>query len=106
MMKMAGRKRVNTEVSRIIVAVVTAAGCSLCAYGQQARNGMTQSTQAPPDIPIRARQSASELTTQNYDRVAATVPQIREVLLADPGVMVELKRWVAHALSLGLLSSL
>jgi len=104
-MKMAGikprrkRRKLKTTLSKIIVVVVTAAGYSVCAYGQQARNGLTQSTQAPPDIPIRARQSASELTAQNYDRVAATVPQIREVLLADPGVMVELKRWVAQETS-------
>jgi hypothetical protein len=74
-MKMAGRKRVNTKLAKIIVGVLIAAGYSICAYGQQPRNGMTQSAQAPPDIPVRARQSASELTTENYDRVAATVPQ-------------------------------
>ena len=98
-MKMAGRKRVNTKLAKIIVGVLTATGYSTCTYGQQPRNGMTQNAQAPPDIPVRARQSASELTTENYDRVAATVPQIKEVLLADPGMMVELKRWVAQEAS-------
>jgi hypothetical protein len=71
MMEMTGRTRPNTKLSKIIIVVVAAAGCFLCAYRQQSRNGMTQSTKAPPDIPLRSRQSASELTTENYDRVAA-----------------------------------
>lgn len=36
-----------------------------------------------------------ELAMQNLDRVAASAEQIEEVLRKDPGLMVELKRWVA-----------
>jgi polysaccharide export outer membrane protein len=36
-----------------------------------------------------------ELAIQNLDRVAASAEQIEEVLRKDPGLMVELKRWVA-----------
>ena len=37
----------------------------------------------------------SELAKENLDRVAASSFQIREVLLDDAGLLVELKRWVA-----------
>ncbi len=37
----------------------------------------------------------SDLAKDNLDRVAASSIQIREVLLKDAGLMVELKRWIA-----------
>jgi len=37
----------------------------------------------------------SELARQNMERVAATVGQLVAVLHRDPGLMVELKRWIA-----------
>ena len=39
--------------------------------------------------------SASGLALQNLSRVAASVAEIRGVLTKDPGLMVELKHWVA-----------
>ncbi len=39
--------------------------------------------------------SLSELTNDNLDRVAASTAQIAEILNANPGLFVELKRWVA-----------
>ncbi|HEY6126865.1 MAG TPA: SLBB domain-containing protein [Candidatus Acidoferrum sp.] len=47
--------------------------------------------------PQRAKriQEGSELTKGNLDRVAASAGQIREILLKDAGLLVELKRWVA-----------
>jgi polysaccharide biosynthesis/export protein len=39
--------------------------------------------------------TASDLARQNFDRVAASADQIKVVLHKDPGLMVELKRWVA-----------
>ena len=36
-----------------------------------------------------------ELAKDNFDRVAASALQIKEVLLKDPGLLVELKRYVA-----------
>lgn len=39
--------------------------------------------------------SQSELARQNMERVAATVGQIVAVLHRDPGLMLELKRWIA-----------
>ena len=47
--------------------------------------------QAPQDQAI----SASELAKDNLDRVAASESQITAVLNANPGLFVELKRWVA-----------
>src|SRR5256885_16482711 len=39
--------------------------------------------------------SASELAKDNLDRVAASEGQITAVLNANPGLFLELKRWVA-----------
>lgn len=46
-------------------------------------------TQSP--LPIRS----SELGRENLSRVAASAVEIRVVLRKDPGLMLELKRWVA-----------
>jgi hypothetical protein len=40
-------------------------------------------------------QDSSDLARENLRRVAASAGQIREVLVKDTGLMVELKRWVA-----------
>ncbi len=37
----------------------------------------------------------SELASENLSRVAASAAQIEEVLRKDPGLLVELKRWIA-----------
>jgi protein involved in polysaccharide export with SLBB domain len=42
-----------------------------------------------------ARVAPSDLAAQNNSRVAASAAQVREVLQKDPGLMVELKGWVA-----------
>lgn len=47
--------------------------------------GAQQQSTAPP----------SDLATGNLDRVAAPTTQIEEVLRKEPGLLVELKRWVA-----------
>src|SRR5208283_4614491 len=39
--------------------------------------------------------SQSELARQNMERVAAPVGQLVNILHRDPGLMVELKRWIA-----------
>jgi protein involved in polysaccharide export with SLBB domain len=44
---------------------------------------------------LRPQAGLPELAIQNLDRVAASAEQIEEVLRKDPGLMVELKRWVA-----------
>jgi protein involved in polysaccharide export with SLBB domain len=44
---------------------------------------------------LRPQTGLPELAIQNLDRVAASAEQIEEVLRKDPGLLVELKRWVA-----------
>src|SRR5579871_1680688 len=39
--------------------------------------------------------SMSDLASQNMSKVAASASDIKAVLLKEPGIMVELKRWVA-----------
>lgn len=56
--------------------------------------------QAPPDTRTPQRSFArlpeqSDLSKENLGRVAASATQIREVLVKDAGILVELKRWVA-----------
>lgn len=46
-----------------------------------------------------ANQEASELENENLLRVAASPSQIQDVLLNEPGILVELKRWVAREAS-------
>jgi polysaccharide export outer membrane protein len=44
---------------------------------------------------VTRKPDLSELAEDNYSRVAASSAQIREVLVIDAGLLVELKRWVA-----------
>jgi len=46
-----------------------------------------------------ANQEVSELENGNLLRVAASPTQLQEVLLKEPGILVELKRWVAREAS-------
>src|SRR6266568_209173 len=41
------------------------------------------------------RDRVSDLAKENLGRVAASSAQLQAVLLKDPGILVELKRWVA-----------
>lgn len=56
------------------------AACCIGVFGQ---------TQQPPPVP------QSELSRQNMSRVAASSGQLIAILHRDPGLMVELKRWIA-----------
>src|SRR5215813_4574323 len=38
---------------------------------------------------------SSDLSRENLSRVAASAPEVKAILSKDPGIMVELKRWVA-----------
>jgi polysaccharide export outer membrane protein len=51
----------------------------------------TQAQQQPGNIPT----SMSDLASQNMNKVAASAAEIKAVLLREPGIMVELKRWIA-----------
>jgi polysaccharide export outer membrane protein len=67
-------------------------------YGQS-QNSQAQATEKSRaqvnDSLSRRKPELSELAEDNYSHVAASSVQIREVLLIDAGLLVELKRWVA-----------
>jgi protein involved in polysaccharide export with SLBB domain len=69
------------------------------ALGAVAQQQPQKKTTAPADVPPPPRRLESELAKANYDRVAASAPQIKEVLLRDPGLLVELKTWIAKEAS-------
>ncbi len=60
---------------------------------QQGNDRRTQSR----DVSNSVRSPESrDLAKDNLDRVAASAVQLQAVLLKDPGILVELKRWVAN----------
>ena len=65
--------------------------CSGGLHGQQASSQRSSvgAGQAP------AKSDSFELERENSARVAASPQRIREVLVKDPGLLVELKRWVS-----------
>ncbi len=64
--------------------------CPLLSGQDRARVQSESSTYSPRHTP-----ELSELAKDNLNRVAASAIQIREVLVKDAGLLVELKRWVA-----------
>lgn len=83
-----------SKFARCIVPLVVLAFC-VSAQSQEnnaqsrPRNGASRSANA----------EISELEIDNLLRVAASASQIKEVLLNEPGILVELKRWVAKEAS-------
>ncbi len=80
--------RRTARCATFLIAIV----CQL-AFGQVqvSENPRTQSRVSQSD----AASDLSGLAKDNLDRAAASSLQIREVLLKDTGLLVELKRWVA-----------
>ncbi|HYM79483.1 MAG TPA: SLBB domain-containing protein [Candidatus Dormibacteraeota bacterium] len=78
---------------RTVVWVAVLFLCPLM-YGQGRERGRGQQTD-----PSRRRPEVSELAQDNLNRVAASSVQIREILLKDAGLLVELKRWIAKEAS-------
>ena len=83
------------EFCRKVFAGVLA--CSLClpVYAQQEEKRRA----TREDTPTYRQAGLAELEKENLARVAASVPQIVEVLRKDAGLLVELKRWVAKEAS-------
>ncbi len=66
---------------------------TLCATSQAQENDRQK---APRDPASSFRSpELSDLAKENLDRVAASADQLKEVLVKDAGILVELKRWVA-----------
>lgn len=66
--------------------------CSVPAFSQVQTASETHSAVSEP----LAANTNSDLARQNFERVSATAPEIETVLQKDPGLMVELKRWIAE----------
>src|SRR6202165_703472 len=66
---------------------------TFCATSQAQENDRQK---APRDPASSFRSpELSDLAKENLDRVAASADQLKEVLVKDAGILVELKRWVA-----------
>jgi polysaccharide biosynthesis/export protein len=61
----------------------------------QGQENNTRQPQQPTNASRVPKQEVSELEKGNLARVAASASQLREVLIKDPGMLVELKRWIA-----------
>lgn len=78
---------------------------TLAAQGQDPdrQTSPSQQLQQPPQnertLRNNKQQEVSDLEKGNLSRVAASAAQVREVLIKDPGLLVELKRWVAKQAS-------
>jgi polysaccharide biosynthesis/export protein len=73
------------RASFIFCVATLAVSVSLCA--QSVDRDRDQTASRAPEL--------SELATENLQHAAASAVQIREVLVKDAGLLVELKRWVA-----------
>jgi polysaccharide export outer membrane protein len=67
--------------------------------GLAAQQIQRQVTPSPDDVPERRRPGLSELARDNYNRVAASVLQISDVLTRNPGLLVEVKLLIAKEAS-------
>ena len=83
-----------SKSTRLFVPFVVLAFC----VSTQAQETNRQ-PRSPSGAPRIANQEISELENENLLRVAASPSQIEEVLLNEPGILVELKRWVAREAS-------
>jgi protein involved in polysaccharide export with SLBB domain len=75
---------------RFLILAVAAAFLSTAAWAQQTRRTAGESDDG------RSAAAESELAIRNLSRVAASGAQIRAVLASNPGLLVELKRWIAQ----------
>lgn len=76
----------------IVAFVCVALGCSAALARPQDQNQIQNQNrnQSPATV-----QRSSELGQENMSLVAASAAEIKAVIATDPGLMVELKRWVA-----------
>src|SRR6266481_6071936 len=86
------------ECIRVVVILLLVLGGAVFGSAQEQRQKQ-QRTSAPPDVPVASQPLTSELTRDNLDRVAASAPQLKAVLVRDTGLMVELKRLIAKEAS-------
>ncbi len=84
------RRNLRSAVPFTVPALLLALALSSAAHAQNS------GTPLGSRDPSAARSAdTSDLAKENFDRVAASAAQIRDVLISDPGMLVELKHWVA-----------
>jgi protein involved in polysaccharide export with SLBB domain len=74
---------------------LTAAVLMLCSFLFAQSNERVRSPQNESQSQSNRAPELSDLAKENLSRVAASSPEIKAVLVRDPGLLVELKRWVA-----------
>jgi len=74
---------------------VLVACMSVCVCGRAQERQQPVREDSTPNRPLET----SELAKDNFDRVAASVAQLKVILLQDVGLLVELKRWIAKEAS-------
>jgi protein involved in polysaccharide export with SLBB domain len=84
------RKVVRWSLPLVLAALTSTA------HAQDNTLRQTPQTVVAPRV---SKQEVSELEKENLSRVAASPAQIKEVLIKDPGLLVELKRWIAKEAS-------
>jgi polysaccharide export outer membrane protein len=86
------------SVLLFVLAAMSQVAQAQAPYGQSQYNQAQAKEKSRPQVNdslSRRKPELSELAEDNYSRVAASSVQIREVLLIDGGLLVELKRWIA-----------
>jgi protein involved in polysaccharide export with SLBB domain len=78
---------------RLSLCFVLASTFFVCVSAKAQENNRQRTSRT--DSPIHRPAEPSDLAKDNFDRVAASAAQVREVLVKDAGILVELKRWVA-----------
>jgi protein involved in polysaccharide export with SLBB domain len=77
---------------RLLILPVLFFGFAMSVRAQQQE---PKRSKAPQDVPSAPKMLESDLAKDNNNRVAASAAQIKAILITDPGLMVELKHWIA-----------
>jgi protein involved in polysaccharide export with SLBB domain len=90
----AGRKSGELLRRAGVSAFLITVALLFCCAGLNAQSNGTR-RMAPDSTSISPKSDTFELEKENSDHVAASPEQIREILVKDPGLLVELKHWVS-----------
>ena len=87
----------SRQSKSLLCGLVIIAAILISAFGLPLMAQQPNQKRIPENTPVIQRQQAgqSELEKENLNYVAAAPAQIKEVLIKDPGLLVELKRWIA-----------
>jgi protein involved in polysaccharide export with SLBB domain len=79
------------KISKLLLPFLVAAILAVCVQAQETNRQPQQGASTSRTT----NREISELEKDNLSRVAASAAQIKSVLIKDPGLLVELKRWIA-----------